>query len=212
MAALTLDQLTAAADAGEIDTVILAQVDMQGRMMGNRLHVRHFRESGYKESHSCNYLLAADLEMEPVPGFETTSWERGYGGYTMRLDLETLRLAPWLPSTALVLADILDHNGKVPVSVSPRAILQWQVERLAALGLSAKMASELEFFLFKESFEDAESAGYRSLSSISPYKEEYTSSRQRRKKVCLEPFAIAFMELEFLLKAPRVKRLLDRAN
>jgi glutamine synthetase len=173
MAPLTLEQLTAAADAGEIDTVILAQVDMQGRMMGKRLHVRHFLESGYKESHSCNYLLAADLEMEPVPGFETTSWERGYGDYTMRPDLETLRLAPWLPGTALVLADILDHHGMAPVSVSPRAILQQQVERLATLGLSAKMASELEFFLFKESFEDAESAGYRSLTPISPYNEDY---------------------------------------
>lgn len=141
--------------------------------MGKRLHVRHFLESGHKESHSCNYLLAADLEMEPVPGFESTSWERGYGDYTMRPDLETLRRTPWQPGTALVLADILDHHGKAPVSVSPRTILQRQVERLAEMGYAACVASELEFFLFRESFEAASDNGYRQLTPISPYNEDY---------------------------------------
>ncbi len=170
---LTLDELTTAADTGEIDTVVMAQVDMQGRLMGKRFHVRHFLESAVEETHSCNYLLTVDMEMEPVPGFASASWEKGYGDYTMKPDLSTLRRLPWAEGTALVLCDLYDHATHAEVAVSPRAILKRQVERLASRGLVAMMGSELEFYLFRESFEEASDRGYRGITPISAYNEDY---------------------------------------
>ncbi|MCV6597145.1 MAG: glutamine synthetase family protein [Mangrovicoccus sp.] len=170
---LTLDTLAACVDAGEIDTVIMAQVDMQGRLMGKRFHARHFLESGYRETHSCNYLLTVDMEMEPVPGFASASWSQGYGDYMMKPDLSTLRRIPWAEGAALVLCDVLDHHGHAPISISPRAILRAQIARLEAKGLSAMMAAELEFYLFKESYEAAHESAYRTLSPVSPYNEDY---------------------------------------
>jgi len=170
---LSLDDLAAAVDAGEIDTVIMAQIDMQGRLMGKRFHADHFLKSGVHETHSCNYLLTVDMEMEPVPGYKSASWSQGYGDYMMKPDLATLRRIPWQQGTALVLCDILDHHGDAPIAVSPRAILQRQIARLADLGMSAMMASELEFYLFRESYEDAHHQGYRDLTPVSPYNEDY---------------------------------------
>ena len=170
---LTLDDLTALVDAGEIDTVIMAQIDMQGRLMGKRFHARHFLDSGVNETHSCNYLLTVDMEMEPVPGFKSASWEKGYGDYTMKPDLSTLRRIPWLEGTALVLCDLLDHHSHAEVPVSPRAILKRQIARLDAMGFEAVMASELEFYLFRESFEEATAKGWRGLTPISAYNEDY---------------------------------------
>ena len=138
---LTLEELTNAVDAGEIDTVIMAQVDMQGRLMGKRFHARHFLDSAVEETHSCNYLLTVDAEMEPVPGYKSASWEKGYGDYVMKPDLATLRRTPWMEGTALVLCDVLDHHGRAEVPVSPRAILKRQIEKLESMGLSAMMAS-----------------------------------------------------------------------
>jgi len=170
---LSLEELKKAVKSGEIDTVVMAQIDMQGRLMGKRFHAQNFLDSGVVETHSCNYLLAVDMEMEPVPGYKSASWERGYGDYTMKPDLSTLCRVPWLEGTALVLCDLLDHHSHEPVPVSPRAILKRQIERLDAMGFSAMMASELEFFMFKETFEEAEAKGYRDLRAISPYNEDY---------------------------------------
>lgn len=170
---LTLEQLRAAVDTGEIDTVVMAQTDMQGRLMGKRFHARHFLDSAVHETHACNYLMAVDMEMEPVPGFRSASWEKGYGDYTMRPDLGTLRVTPWAPGAAIVLCDVLDHHGHDEVAVTPRAILKRQIARLAEHGLKPMMASELEFFLFRESFEEAHAKGYRGLTPISPYNEDY---------------------------------------
>ena len=170
---LSLDDLRQEVQTGAIDTVIAAQVDMQGRLVGKRFHAQHFVEHAFEETHSCNYLLATDMEMETVPGYKATSWEAGYGDYTMQPDLETLRRIPWLEGTALVLCDTLDHHTHKPVPHAPRSILQSQVARLEGMGLKAMMASELEFFLFKESFEEAHASGYRNLSPISPYNEDY---------------------------------------
>ncbi len=170
---LTLDALRKAADAGEIDTVIVAQTDMQGRLMGKRFHVRHFLDSAMEETHSCNYLLTVDMEMEPVPGYTSASWEKGYGDHTMKPDMATLRRVPWLEGTALVLCDLLDHDTHKAVPVSPRAILKRQIERLDAMGYAPMTASELEFFMFQESFEEAHAQGYRGLQLISPYNEDY---------------------------------------
>jgi len=170
---LTLDELTERVAAGEIDTVVLAQIDMQGRPMGKRFHARHFLEIAEGGSHSCNYLLTVDMEMEPVPGYASASWAQGYGDYRMVPDLATLRRLPWQPGTALVLCDTLDHHGTAEIAVSPRAILKRQIARLADRGMTAMMASELEFYLFKQSYEAAHDQGYRGLTPVSPYNEDY---------------------------------------
>jgi glutamine synthetase len=170
---LTLEELRAAVASGEIDTVLAAQIDMQGRLMGKRFHAEFFCESAYDETHSCNYLQATDMEMNTVEGFKSTSWEAGYGDYTMKPDLSTLRRIPWLEGTALVLCDMLDHHTHEEVPHSPRAVLKKQVARLEAMGMKAFMATELEFFLFKQSYEEAHAQGYRNLDVISPYNEDY---------------------------------------
>ena len=170
---LTLDELKKAVADGEIDTVLACQVDMQGRLMGKRFQADFFLESGVDETHCCNYLLATDLEMYTVDGYKSTSWEAGYGDYAMKPDLDTLRRIPWLEGTALVLCDVLDHHTHEPVPHSPRAILKKQIARLEAMGMTAFMATELEFFLFRDSFEEAQQLGYRGLTRISAYNEDY---------------------------------------
>ncbi|SES79765.1 glutamine synthetase family protein [Oceanicella actignis] len=170
---LTLDELRALTETGEIDTVLAAQVDMQGRLMGKRFHARHFVDSAWEETHSCNYLLATDLEMSTVEGYKATSWESGYGDYVMKPDLDTLRRVPWLEGTALVICDVLDHHDHAPVPHSPRAMLKKQVARLEAMGMRAMMATELELFLFRQSYEQAQAAGHVGLEPISAYNEDY---------------------------------------
>ncbi len=173
MSKMTLDTLKSKVESGEIDTVIMAQIDMQGRLMGKRFDAPHFLDAGVHETHSCNYLLTVDVDMEPIPGFKSASWEQGYGDYMMKPDLSTLCLLPWLSGTALVLCDTLDHHGHEEIAVSPRAILKRQLARLKDAGFSAMMASELEFYLFRETFEEAHASGYRTLTPISPYNEDY---------------------------------------
>ena len=170
---LTLDDLKQAVADGRIDTVIAAQVDMQGRLMGKRFQAEFFVDEAWEETHSCNYLIATDIEMVPVDGYKATSWAAGYGDYTMKPDLSTLRLVPWLEGTALVLCDVLNHHTHADIPHSPRAILKAQVARLEAMGMKALMASELEFFLFRESFEEAQAMGHNGLTPISPYNEDY---------------------------------------
>lgn len=170
---LSLEELETAVDKGEIDTVVTAQIDMQGRLMGKRFHARNFLDHGVQETHSCNYLLAADMEMEPVPGFKSASWQQGYGDYMMKPDLATLRRTPWAEGAALVLCDMLTHDGSAEVPVSPRAILKRQIARAAEKGLTPMMASELEFYLFRQSYEQAHEQGYRELTPVSPYNEDY---------------------------------------
>ena len=170
---LTLGELAAAVADGAIDTVLVAQVDMQGRLMGKRFQAEFFLESAHVETHGCNYLLATDFEMETVPGYKATSWAAGYGDYVMKPDLATLRRVPWLEGTALVLCDVLDHHGHGEVPHSPRAILKRQIARLRELGLQAMVASELEFFLFSNSYAELHARGYRGLTPVSPYNEDY---------------------------------------
>ena len=169
----TFDELKKDVAEGRIDTVLACQVDMQGRLMGKRFQAEYFVESAYEETHSCNYLLATDMEMETVSGYKATSWEKGYGDYTMKPDLSTLRRVPWLEGTALVLCDVQDHHTHADVPHSPRAILKKQVARLEAMGLKAFMATELEFFLFDQTYDDARASGYRDLQLASGYNEDY---------------------------------------
>jgi len=170
---LTLDELKQLVASGEIDTVLAAQVDMQGRLMGKRFQAEFFVESAWEETHSCNYLQATDMEMCTVEGYKATSWAAGYGDYTMKPDLSTLRRVPWLDGTALVLCDVLDHHTHEDVPHTPRAVLKQQVARLEGMGMRAMMATELEFYLFKESYDEAHSKGYRGIDPISPYNEDY---------------------------------------
>ncbi|MBL0375312.1 glutamine synthetase [Rhizobium sp. KVB221] len=169
----SFDDLKQEVSQGLIDTVLAVQVDMQGRLMGKRFHAQYFVESAYEETHSCNYLLATDMEMETVSGYKSTSWEKGYGDYTMRPDLSTLRRVPWLEGTAMVICDLLDHHTHEEVPHSPRAILKKQVKRLEAMGMKAFMASELEFFLFDQTYDSARENGYRDLQLVSGYNQDY---------------------------------------
>jgi glutamine synthetase len=159
--------------AGTIDTVVAAMVDMQGRLIGKRFHAQFFADSGHEETHGCNYLLGVDIEMEPVPGYKATSWEKGYGDFVLKPDMATLRRVPWLPGTALVICDVLDHHTHEDVPHSPRAMLKKQLRRLEAMKLKAYVASELEFFLFDDSYEIASRKGYRNLKTSGHYIEDY---------------------------------------
>ncbi len=170
---LTLDDLKKEVGAGTIDTVIAALVDMQGRLIGKRFHAQYFTDGGHEETHGCNYLLADDIEMETVPGYKATSWEKGYGDFVLKPDMATLRRIPWLPATALVICDVLDHHTHADVPHSPRAILKKQLKRLQAMKLKAYMASELEFFLFDDSYEAAHHKGYRHLKTAGHYIQDY---------------------------------------
>ena len=172
-ATYTFDDLKRDVADGRIDTVLACLVDMQGRLMGKRFQAQFFVEGAYEETHSCNYLLATDMEMETISGYKATSWEKGYGDYTMKPDLSTLRRVPWLEGTALVLCDVLDHHSHEEVPHSPRAILKKQVARLEAMGMKAFMATELEFFLFDQTYEQANASGYRNLKPASAYNEDY---------------------------------------
>src|SRR6266568_7412710 len=169
---LSFEDLRRAVKAGTVDTVIVAMVDMQGRLVGKRFHAQHFVESAYHETHACDYLLANDIDMEPVPGYAVASWDKGYGDFVLKPDLATLRRLPWLDGTTLVIADVLDHeHGEL--AHSPRAILKAQVARLRAAGMRAYVASELEFYLFDESYESALAKRYTGLKTAGAYIEDY---------------------------------------
>jgi glutamine synthetase len=170
---LSLDELRSEAEAGAIDTVVTAFTDMQGRLFGKRIHVSYFLdEVADHEIEGCNYLLALDMEMDPVPGYEMANWERGYGDFAIVPDISTLRRIPWLDRTALVLCDVAEHDGS-PVAPSPRQVLIGQYERAREMGFTPMMASELEFFLFKESYAEAHAKDYRDLTPTIPYILDY---------------------------------------
>jgi glutamine synthetase len=170
---LTLAELKQEVASGAIDTVVAAMVDLQGRLIGKRFHAEFFVNGGYEETHGCNYLLGVDIEMEPVPGYKATSWEKGYGDFVLKPDIATLRRTPWLEKTALVLCDVLDHHTHEDVPHSPRAILKKQLKRLDAMKLKAYFASELEFFLFDDDFETCHRKGYRDMKTAGYYIEDY---------------------------------------
>ncbi|XDA97641.1 glutamine synthetase family protein [Sulfitobacter sp. LCG007] len=172
---------------GTIDTVLVCAVDMQGRLMGKRFHAANFVEHSYEETHCCNYLLATDLEMATPDGYATTSWRAGYGDYVMKPDLSTLRPVPWLAGTAMVLCDLLDHKTHKEVPQSPRAILKRQIARLDAMGFTAMMATELEFFLFTKSYDEIRKEGFRNLEPISGYNEDYHIFQTTKEEAVMRP-------------------------
>ncbi len=180
---LDLESLAERVSLGLIDTVLVCFTDLQGRLIGKRFHAQHFVASGHAETHGCDYLLANDIEMEPVPGYAAASWQRGYGDLVMAPDLGTLIQVPWLEGTALVLCDVLDHHDHAPLPHSPRAILKRQVARLEERGMQAYLASELEFYLFEETYPSARAKGWRGLATASEYIQDYviaaTSKEER---------------------------------
>ena len=170
---LTLEELRAEVESGAIDTVVTAFTDMQGRLMGKREHAEFFLdESAEHGIEGCNYLLALDMEMDPQPGYEMASWARGYGDFHLKPDLATLRRLPWLEGTALVLCDVAWEDGSQVVA-SPRQVLKRQLERAADAGLEPMFGSELEFYVLKESYEEAHAKNYRDLTPSAPYIIDY---------------------------------------
>ena len=171
---MTLDELKQAVADGTVDTVLLAIADMEGRLQGKRLTASHFLSDVLEHgAEGCNYLLAVDVDMETVGGYEMASWERGYGDFGMKPDLATLRPVPWHDGTVMVMADLQWEDG-TDVVASPRQILRRQLARLAERGLIANAGTELEFIVFKTSYEDAWRAGYRDLDPANLYNVDYS--------------------------------------
>jgi glutamine synthetase len=171
---MTLDELRQATDDGTVDTVLLALVDMQGRLQGKRLTARFFLdEVAEHHAEGCNYLLAVDVEMNTVDGYEMSSWERGYGDFVMKPDLDTLRPVPWLDGTVLCMADLAWEDGS-DVVASPRQILRRQLDRLAERGWSAAVGTELEFIVFRDTYEAAWRKRYHGLEPVNLYNVDYS--------------------------------------
>ena len=171
---LTYAELKDLVATGEVDTVVVAFTDMQGRLLGKRLQAEFFvdeMDAGHPVE-GCNYLLALEMEMDPVPGYEIASWEQGYGDFGVTPDMATLRRIPWLEGTALVLGDVGWHDGS-PVQPSPRQVLRAQIERAESLGLTPMVGSELEFYLLRETYAEAHASGYTGLTPSVPYILDY---------------------------------------
>ena len=170
---MNLDELRAHIATGDIDTVVVAFTDHYGRTLGKRFDAEFFLDSLGSGSHACDYLLTVDMEMEPVDGYQYANWERGYGDFHLVADMSTLRRCGWAPNAAIVLCDIHDNPQHELVPVAPRSILRAQVDAAADAGFSVKAASELEFFLFRDSYREAHDKGYTDLTSAGWYNEDY---------------------------------------
>ncbi len=171
---LTVEQLRVLVDAGRVDTVVVAMTDMQGRMQGKRCAARYFLDEVLSHAtEACNYLLAVDVDMNTVEGYAMSSWSTGYGDFVLQPDLATLRLVPWHEGTAMVQCDVVWEDGS-PVAASPRQVLRRQLDRLAERGLTAQVGTELEFIVFRDTFEDAWRKGYAGLEPANQYNVDYS--------------------------------------
>ncbi|HXY37470.1 MAG TPA: glutamine synthetase, partial [Planctomycetaceae bacterium] len=176
-------ELKRRAEAGEIDTVLAVFPDIYGRLMGKRFDAEHFlsriAEGG---THACNYLLTVDMEMEPVPGYDFANWQKGYGDFHLVPDLRTLRQASWLDRTALVLCDVQSEEDHAPIEQAPRSMLLKQIEAATKIGYDVMAASELEYYLFRNSYRDAAAADYRQLEPAGWYLEDYHALQGTREE------------------------------
>jgi glutamine synthetase len=180
---LTPEQIAELVEAGDIDTVLVVFTDAYGRLMGKRLDAIFFLEEALEHgTHACDYLLTVDMEMEPVQGYRFANWEKGYGDFHLVPDLSTLRIASWLEKTALVLCDVQDERRRELVAEAPRSILKRLVARAAELGYSALGASELEYFIFQDSFRAAAAKGYSGLEPAGWYIEDYHALQGSREE------------------------------
>ena len=182
------DELKAKVEAEEITTVILAFCDNYGRLLGKRFDAEYFvAEAARQGTHACDYLLTVDMEMEPVPGYRFANWELGYGDFHLVPDLDSLRIASWLDKTALALCDVEDEATHQPVALAPRSILRRQLEGASALGYQVYAASELEYYIYQESYRGAHEQGYAGLQPLGWYLEDYHLLQGTRE----EPFTAA---------------------
>jgi glutamine synthetase len=171
---LSLEQLRSKIGDGSVDTVLVAFPDNQGRLVGKRVMGQYFLDTVAEGSvECCNYLLAVDIDMNPLPGYRSFDWEQGFGDLSAVPDLSTLRMVPWIERTALVLCDLMEEGGAAPIEVSPRRILKRQEERVADTGFRVKIGAELEFFLFKDSYGEAAAKRYHGLVPHSDVVEDY---------------------------------------
>jgi glutamine synthetase len=173
------DVLAEKIDTGEIDTILVVFPDAGGRLVGKRLTAPYFLEQADHGTHGCNYLLTVNIEMDPLDGFQLASWDQGYGDFAMKPDLSSLRALPWQQSSALVICDLHKEDGSL-VDEAPRSVLKKQVDRLAKLGLTCNIASELEFFLFNTSYHDASACNYAALTPSSDYRIDYHTMQTTR--------------------------------
>ncbi|MFQ3618612.1 MAG: glutamine synthetase, partial [Cyanobacteriota bacterium] len=171
---LTVEMLTQLVQDEQIETILTVFPDIYGRLIGKRITGDFFVNDVLQDGvHACDYLLACDMEMDPVPGYRFTSWASGYGDFRMIPDLSTLRVASWLEKTAIVLCDIYNEEEDALVEIAPRSLLKTQVERAKSLGYVAKGASELELYVFADSYETARQKHYHDLQPIGHYIEDY---------------------------------------
>ena len=177
---MTSDQLKSKIEQGEIDTVIVAIPDVFGRLVGKRFTGKFYLETVAEHgTHGCNYLLTVNIEMDPQDGFKVANWESGFGDFAMKPDASTYRILPWQPGAALVICDFTRESGE-PVAEAPRSLLGAQARRVSEQGLACKMASELEFYLFNNSYSEAFADGYRSLTPSSDYRIDYHTMQPAR--------------------------------
>jgi len=170
---ITRDELVEAAKSGAIDTVILAFTDHYGRLLGKRTDADFFLDTVDEGTHACDYLLTVDMEMEPVEGYSYSNWQQGYGDFHMVPDYDTARMCGWVERTAIVLCDVVDDSAHERVSVAPRSVLRRQLDLAAESGYTAKAASELEFFLYRNTYREAHEKGYVDLTAAGWYVEDY---------------------------------------
>lgn len=182
---MKLPTLKSKVTRGEIDTVITVFPDVFGRLVGKRFAAGYFlKEVASQGTHGCNYLLTVNIEMDPMDGFKLANWEQGFGDFELRPDLETLREIPWQPGAAMVLCDLM-HHDHAPVQEAPRSVLRRQVAALQRRGFKSYVASELEFFLFNQSFHDAFKAEYRNLIPSSDYRIDYHTMQPAQEEMLL---------------------------
>ena len=180
---LTVEELAGKVQSDEIDTVLAVFTDHYGRFMGKRFDAEFFvADITGQGTHACNYLLTVDMEMEPVPGYTFANWERGYGDFHLVPDLATLRVASWLDRTALVICDVENEREHKLVEQAPRSILRKQIERAAALGYTALAATELEYYIYTDSYREAHQKGYAGLTPAGWYIEDYHALQGSREE------------------------------
>ncbi|MAV81901.1 MAG: glutamine synthetase [Pelagibacteraceae bacterium] len=170
---ITFSELKKKINKKEIDTVLVSLSDMQGRLTGKRVTGKAFLDYVHKETHFCDYLYTVDMDMYTVPGYKSSSWDTGYGDMTVKPDLKTIKVLPWLEKTAIILGDSYDHEGKLPLQHSTRQILKEAIQKANSMGFQPMIGSELEFFLFNQTYDEIHTNHYKNLKESSWYIEDY---------------------------------------
>jgi glutamine synthetase len=201
--ALSVEQLRKEIEAGTIDTVVVGATDMQGRLQGKRIHAPFFLADTLKNgTEGCNYLLAVDIDMNTIQGYAVSSWETGYADMGMSPDLDTLRFLPWQEGSAFVIADFVDHDH-VGISVSPRTILKRQLERLDKAGMVALCGTELEFIVFKDTYEEAWDKGYKDLVPANQYNVDYSLGGTARVEKLLREIRVSMDKAGLIVESAK---------